>query len=206
MKMRFQALLFTALVAATPAGAAMIGFEGAQPGLNGELIVEGDYRITAFSSMAVHTSSGSNALFGPNPFDFSRPTSMTLSRNDGGAFDLLSLDVFSADSNGLGVPVSYVARYADGSTSRHTVELPKFASGTPILNTRVALTMPDAFRNVVGVSWSNGAVWHQTDNIVVEAATAAVPEPTSWTLMIGGFGLAGAALRRAKAGEQRLHA
>jgi hypothetical protein len=31
------------------------------------------------------------------------------------------------------------------------------------------------------------------DNIVVSAA---VPEPTSWALMIGGFGLAGAALRR----------
>lgn len=36
-------------------------------------------------------------------------------------------------------------------------------------------------------------------NFRVTASTPAVPEPASWALMIGGFGLTGAALRRSKA-------
>jgi hypothetical protein len=34
---------------------------------------------------------------------------------------------------------------------------------------------------------------------VVGVGAGGVPEPASWALMIGGFGLAGAALRRRKA-------
>lgn len=35
-----------------------------------------------------------------------------------------------------------------------------------------------------------------TSNVIGVAATAGVPEPTAWSLMIAGFGLAGATLRR----------
>ncbi|HEU4969975.1 PEPxxWA-CTERM sorting domain-containing protein [Sphingomonas sp.] len=181
----------------TSAAAETIDFEDTAAGLNGLLILQGDYQFTAFSSMAVHTSSGSKALFGPNPFDFSRPTSVTLSRDDGAAFNFIALDVFAADSNGLGVPLTFFARYADGRTDHFTFDLPSFSGATPIPQTRVALAMPDLFRGVTEVSWSNGAVWHQVDNIVVTSASAApVPEPASWALMIGGFALAGAELRR----------
>lgn len=34
------------------------------------------------------------------------------------------------------------------------------------------------------------------DNILVQSTPMGVPEPTSWALMILGFGLAGGALRR----------
>ena len=33
----------------------------------------------------------------------------------------------------------------------------------------------------------------------INESIAAIPEPTTWALMIGGFGLAGAALRRRRA-------
>nr|WP_254447641.1 PEPxxWA-CTERM sorting domain-containing protein [Sphingomonas sp. ID1715] len=39
----------------------------------------------------------------------------------------------------------------------------------------------------------NGAIWHASQISVQRVA--GVPEPASWVLMIGGFGLAGAALR-----------
>ena len=43
-----------------------------------------------------------------------------------------------------------------------------------------------------------GGTANQTafDNITIGAGSPVVPEPTTWALMIGGFGLAGAALRR----------
>ena len=37
-----------------------------------------------------------------------------------------------------------------------------------------------------------------TGNVIVASVSGAVPEPASWALMIGGFGLAGAAMRRHK--------
>ena len=47
-----------------------------------------------------------------------------------------------------------------------------------------------------GFSFTGGASGNTSiDNIVVNGGSA-VPEPATWTLMIGGFGLAGAALRR----------
>ena len=45
---------------------------------------------------------------------------------------------------------------------------------------------------------SNGP-WAFTDEVRFDGAAAGVPEPASWALMIGGFGLAGAALRRRRA-------
>jgi hypothetical protein len=41
---------------------------------------------------------------------------------------------------------------------------------------------------------------NDTVTIKIGALTAAVPEPASWALMIGGFGLAGAAMRRRAVG------
>ena len=67
-----------------------------------------------------------------------------------------------------------------------------------------ALTDPGTYSHY-GVTSSNGiggfsftggaSVNTSIDNIVVNSG-ASVPEPATWALMIGGFGLAGAALRR----------
>ncbi|MBS0360963.1 MAG: PEPxxWA-CTERM sorting domain-containing protein [Proteobacteria bacterium] len=41
--------------------------------------------------------------------------------------------------------------------------------------------------------------WDGVDNVSLTSVAPGVPEPASWALMIGGFGLAGAALRRRRA-------
>lgn len=52
-----------------------------------------------------------------------------------------------------------------------------------------------AFGNLSGVTFGSNATASVTIT-VDKVATAAVPEPATWALMIGGFGVAGAALRR----------
>ncbi|WP_293907435.1 PEPxxWA-CTERM sorting domain-containing protein [Phenylobacterium sp.] len=52
----------------------------------------------------------------------------------------------------------------------------------------------------MGISISNNAgVSADFDNIVATPFGGAVPEPSTWALTIGGFGLAGATLRRRRA-------
>jgi len=185
-----------AFVAATPALAATLDFEDLAPGPTGKVIVQGEYRFTAFAGSFVLTSSGSKAIFPPDPFDFSRPATITLSRADGDSFDLLSLDIFAGDTNGLGVPLGFQAIHADGSAASYTVNLPD-VRGLSIPDTRTLVSLPGTFRSVVSVSWENGAIWHQFDNVVVQnAAAPVVPEPANWAMMIAGFAMAGIASRR----------
>ena len=82
-------------------------------------------------------------------------------------------------------------------------------SGATLLSVSVALTFgafsdPGVYSHygvtssngIGGFSFTGGASGNTSiDNLVVNSG-AAVPEPASWALMIGGFGLAGAALRR----------
>jgi hypothetical protein len=187
-------LFGAALLAAAPAAAETLDFEALPLGSAGTSITEGAYRITAFNTLFVTGDTGSRAIVPPSPFDFSHPADIILGRTDGGAFNLVSLDVFAADSNGLGVPLSFEGTRQDGSKVFYTVDLPEYGSAA-IPDTRTLVSLPDSFRNVVAVTWQNGAEFHQFDNIVV-ADTTAVPEPASWALMISGFGLAGCAFRR----------
>ena len=75
----------------------------------------------------------------------------------------------------------------------------------------VFANLSDAFSNIVSVSGGSafldsgnsllgvnfqGISFNQGDQIVVNFDTGAVPEPASWAMMIGGFAIAGAALRR----------
>ncbi|WP_426162920.1 PEPxxWA-CTERM sorting domain-containing protein [Sandarakinorhabdus sp. DWP1-3-1] len=184
-----------AVAFATPAAATVIDFES-QPSPIGTLFVEGDYRFVANVSAGILTSSGSKALFAPNPFMPPFANSIALSRIDGGSFSLTGLDVFAADSNGLGVPLTFIGTLAAGGTTSFTVNLPEFGPGAAIPSTRVAVDFGSSFAAVTEVRWSNGAEFHQVDNLVVAVATAAVPEPASWALLIAGFGMTGAALRR----------
>lgn len=184
------------------AGATVIDFEGQVAGpVN--VMVDGDYRFVANVTGAILTSSGTKALFAPNPFMPPFNNQMVMSRQDGRAFSLLGLDVFAADGNGLGVPLTFVGTLASGGQVLFTANLPEFGIGAAIPGTRVAVDFGDRLRDVTAVAWRNGAEFHQVDNLRVEAATAIIPEPATWGMMIGGFGLVGAGLRRRRVAGAR---
>lgn len=64
------------------------------------------------------------------------------------------------------------------------------ASVTGIDPARVTIAGNTLFVNWQGLSFQPG------NQIVVEFAAGAIPEPASWMLLIGGFGMVGAAVRR----------
>jgi hypothetical protein len=97
---------------------------------------------------------------------------VTLTRVGGGLFDLVSFD-FLADS------------VFDVSASGYTTLNLGSSSGNRIAN----------FIGVSSVTF-RGTNNNQLDNIVVNANTTAAPEPASWAMMVAGFGLVGAAVRR----------
>lgn len=177
-----------AIGAAAPGAAYTIDFEDRGPGF-ANVLTFGDYRISAPASFWLNTSSGSLALAPAMVV----PT--TLSRVDGGAFSLASAVFFAADSNGLGVPIAFDYVTVGGTMGRFTLQTPEFGPGAAIPATRFAANLGANLANVTRISWSNGAEFHQIDDLVVNAA-GAVPEPGSWALLIAGFGMIGAALRR----------
>jgi hypothetical protein len=67
-----------------------------------------------------------------------------------------------------------------------------FSNGTSGLDSFVGLTFQEAGRNYAGTARVDGGGYLRT---IEYDAVGGVPEPASWALMIGGFGLAGAALR-----------
>jgi hypothetical protein len=119
---------------------------------------------------------GSGALQGPNPFAPPFRPTFTLSRDDGKSFDFLSLDVFQADLNGLGVPITFIGSLAGGGIVQFVAHTPEYGR-TSTSATRTSITLPDTFRRLGAVSWANGAEWHQFDNVLVNGSVGAVPEP-----------------------------
>ena len=100
---------------------------------------------------------------------------------------------FSSPLNELtisGVMVDGVSRTLVSSSGGQSVT----ATGIPILN-GVMNTI-----EVKGVTSSTNV--NATYSGTATFARAAVPEPASWALMIGGFGLIGAAMRRRRTGFQ----
>jgi hypothetical protein len=86
---------------------------------------------------------------------------------------------FSVMANQINTVTLFASGYVNGTSSGH-VDIyadPVFSFAEPV----------DGY----SLSFSNGV-----GNSVVTDSLAGVPEPASWALMIAGFGLAGAALRR----------
>lgn len=94
-----------------------------------------------------------------------------------------------------------LAAYKSGPINHYGVDIDGGVIGAPFLFTTYASSpftlnssVADTYRLVVT------QVGSRRNNLGgVSLSITAVPEPTSWALMIGGFGLAGAALRRRRA-------
>ena len=103
---------------------------------------------------------------------------VTITRTGGGVFDLKNLDLA-------------ISWYSDLTNDQVLV------NGNPLAITN---TLTNYALNLTGVSsvtisaLQSGSGYWTLDNVAFTGG--AVPEPATWALMIGGFGLAGATLRR----------
>lgn len=106
------------------------------------------------------------------------------------SFDLLSL---------LGPSVAAKLTFLDGNGAAigSTVVLPEGAYGSlndPQSYKNYAVSSANGISGFDIIGYADGNV--SIDNVSVKTAAAAVPEPATWMMMIGGFGVVGAAMRR----------
>lgn len=115
-------------------------------------------------------------------------TPLTISRIDGAAFDLISLDVADLFNTGAHVTNQFQFNYADGRPT----DTAQFLGDSQIGLQTLALNRY-GLRSFV-LSTPSGQ-WTQFDNLTVATPVSAVPEPSAWALMIVGFFSLGSVLR-----------
>lgn len=188
-----------ACVAATPAAAATtVTFDSLAH--NGDIVSYGPtldvdgYRFASNSLSVWGMNHPSNADPGGATLtdnSFKYPTTVTAV--DGGLFDLISLDMADAFNIGWSADVVFTFTSASGTTTE-TVQV----DNAPGLQTFV-FNKTDllSFRYLVN---AEKTVWMQIDNVVLSNGDvlSGVPEPSTWAMMISGFSLVGAAVRRRK--------
>ncbi|MBD2678408.1 PEP-CTERM sorting domain-containing protein [Nostoc paludosum FACHB-159] len=110
---------------------------------------------------------GSTALFNDTPNG-----TIILNKSDGGAFDLLSIDLGELNEPFESSTVTFVGVKADNSTISNTFTL-NGVKGFQTFNFT-------NFTNIISTSWQQVDPFHQFDNIVIsDSTTTSVPEPTS---------------------------
>ena len=187
-----------ALACASSAGAStVINFDEyiyTAPGPYGErsytsMTTQG-FRITnSFNSLFVRQA---NHVYNPDPgganlyIPFAGVTKFE--RVDGALFNLDSLEFADASNDGS-ARVSFDLTFFDG-----------VKTGTRTLTYDTKRGFQTADLNLQKIQWFSINTQTQIDDITVSVpAVAGVPEPTTWALMIMGFGATGAIVRRRRA-------
>ena len=194
------------LLSAMPAGAAtVIDFNSVRDPKGGYGRVYGPYHEEGFTLAAARCESGSfgnNCFTSPQSFQSMDPTgaslvtqyqsqAITVSKDDGGTFSLQSIDFSEYFDNLIYAPftsnVNFTFNYANGSKTSETRSFSnagRYVPSTLTFNTAPLVSF--VFTPIGGV---------QFDNVVV-SATSAVPETSTWAMMIVGIGAIGGAMRR----------
>lgn len=197
-------LLFCLAVAATPASATTINLitnGDFSDGLNGWDVTSGtvdvwngSFYVDQFETIATDAQrANSYGLFGPGSEILLRKEFSTL---------LGTSYSFSFDVVGIGSGIEKLEYVFGGSPNEVMVE-----GSNDLGNVRTifgTFSGTGIFTELFFVNTGNSLVDVMIDNVVVSAVRSeppvpAVPEPASWAMMIGGFGLAGASLRRRRA-------
>jgi hypothetical protein len=103
---------------------------------------------------------------------------ITLSQVGGHSFDLDSIDLSILDPGATSPPVTFTGFFAGGGSITETFQ--------PLSFGFTSFTF-SGFTGLADVQWNQGCCEssaHQFDNIVVDG----VPEPSTWAMMILGFG------------------
>lgn len=193
MKMIAFAAAALASVAALPAAAADFSFSGSLTDPNQALLF--DFTVGANSTVTLRTYSyagGTNAAgqtFAAGGFDpilaLFDASGLLIDDNDDGTCAQVPAD----PSTGNCYDTFLQLDLAPGQYTVAVTQYPNFAVGPNLSDgfendaTGFGGRTPDFAFDVIGVDLATGP-------------GGAVPEPASWAMMIGGFGLAGGALRR----------
>jgi hypothetical protein len=188
-----------AVAVQAPAGAVTITFDALAPTFAtfGPDYEELDFRFS-------NTNGGAGAFLnwgisGQNPDptgkslgnNFSNTTT-TVTRIDGATFDLISIDLADIFNNPVGGDVQFTFTTAGGSSTQ-TVTLLNQSGFQNFMFNRTGLT------SFAYLPLTTTGPWIQVDNLVLAEGTGVIPEPASWAMLIAGFGLTGAAMRRRRA-------
>ena len=204
--------LAAALSAAPAAAAVSIDFNDLHPA-SGRTYVYGPYESQGYqlsSSTCPADSRGRTQCFvtpantvnnidrtGAALVNFAGSATVTLAAIDGSVFTLDSIVLASNSDNSGGY----------GPATQAALFTFNLADGTSVTESRTIDSTGRANRNLLTFAigpitsfsfrpTTNTGGFLQFDDIVVSPVAAAVPEPAAWAMMIAGFGLAGAALRR----------
>ena len=207
---RLIAAAIAATVAAVPAGATVITFNnaGSVGQTLGNNIVESGFRMNAdlcaggncFTVRAAPTAgTGSDGkVLEAYAFD----PKITISQVNGGAFMLQSFALTGVELPGAfssNFDVLFGFNYDDGTSAvlATSVDANYSTPTSYLIQSQIAGYTTKALRSFyVQADYSSQAgAKIQLDNINVTAISA-VPEPATWAMMIGGFGMIGATFRR----------
>jgi hypothetical protein len=118
-------------------------------------------------------------------------TTTTVTRVGGGKFDLTSLDLADVYNNGSGGQVRF--DFNGDSAGTFYVDLDQNV-GLQTFNFNMTGLISFSYTPLTTVG-----PWIQVDNVVMDLKQSSpAPEPASWAMMLGGFGLVGGALRGTK--------
>ena len=204
---RFQSVQ-SFLKGAAPAAAFACALAAAAPGQAAEFFLQSATMDTSRTAVISGPGVNSNVYIGPLKFTAYEGTSAV-----GDSFEFLGFCVDIYHSIGLGtLNLKYDDNYDLETNSKYQTPTP-FAPGATLLTGPQILQVGRLVNYAYsGAGYStfltgHGQV-HSNVTFITETgkygtkfahqsfAIAAIPEPTTWALMIGGFGLAGAALRR----------
>lgn len=185
--------MFKTLIAAATLGAALV------PAAVSATVLSFDGASGSFSQLAEQGYKVTGALYADNGAVANSASygKITVARVDGAAFTLASLQV--ADNyrdlfaTNIDVYFDFVPVTGASFTYDYTINAGPNATFETLSPTNVALKSFSIYN-----PQSYGFGYIKIDNVTVNAVAAAVPEPATWAMMVIGFGIAGAAVRRRK--------